>query len=307
MVRAAASTKVWKWLAQQFGEGMGMRQALRSSLGSPRDPSELDRRTEPHERGAILLAAIFDAFFSAYANRMAEFLGIAGSADRATLSAELVNRLATEAAKTAGHFLNMCIRALDYCPPVDITFGDYLRALITADRDLVPDDAHRYRELFIEAFRARGIRPGEVSSYSEESLVWVAPDRELSCPGLKFDLVNGTPPEEQVSNARLLHDFAVTHRRACRLDRDSKVQVWGFHPVYRVSPDGLLRSEAVVQLVQQGDRLTFLLPNREDARGLAADPVEISRAVRREGEALELQPARTARHLLTEPIGLAGP
>ena len=34
--------------------------------------------------------------------------------------------------------LNICIRALDYCPPVDMTFGDYLRALVAADFDLVP-------------------------------------------------------------------------------------------------------------------------------------------------------------------------
>jgi len=41
--------------------------------------------------------------------------------------------LALEAARAAQHVLNMCIRALDYCPPVALTFGDYLRALITAD------------------------------------------------------------------------------------------------------------------------------------------------------------------------------
>ena len=45
----------------------------------------------------------------------------------------------------------MCIRALDYCPPVDITFGEYLRALITADADLVPDDDRGYRVAMIGA------------------------------------------------------------------------------------------------------------------------------------------------------------
>ncbi len=33
--------------------------------------------------------------------------------------------------------LNTCIRALDYCPPVDITFGDYLRAIITAEPKMI--------------------------------------------------------------------------------------------------------------------------------------------------------------------------
>jgi hypothetical protein len=66
----------------------------------------------------------------------------------------------------------MCIRALDYCPPVDITFGDYLRALITADRDVVVDDTRRYRLAFIDAFRQHGIFPRNLRSLSEESLTW---------------------------------------------------------------------------------------------------------------------------------------
>jgi hypothetical protein len=53
----------------------------------------------------------------------------------------------------------MCIRALDYLPPVDVTFFEYLRALITADFDLVGDDRYNYRVAFVEAFRRRGIYP----------------------------------------------------------------------------------------------------------------------------------------------------
>ncbi len=70
---------------------------------------------------------------------------------------DLTNRLADEAATIAGHCLEICIRALDYCPPIDITFGEYLRALITADRTLAPDDPLGYRVAFANAFRARGI------------------------------------------------------------------------------------------------------------------------------------------------------
>ena len=50
-----------------------------------------------------------------------------------------------EAAKTAQHVLNMCIRAFDYLPPVDVTFGDYLRALVTADPEFVSGDEMRQR------------------------------------------------------------------------------------------------------------------------------------------------------------------
>ena len=88
--------------------------------------------------------------------------------------ADLVNRLANEAAKAASHVLGMCIRALDYCPPLDITFGEYLRAIITADADLVQDDARDYRLAFIDAFRRRGIYPAGIKTLSEESLRYSA-------------------------------------------------------------------------------------------------------------------------------------
>jgi len=56
-----------------------------------------------------------------------------------------------------------------------VDFGDYLRALITADADLVPDDRLGYRLAIIESFRARGIYPRDVRNLSEESLLWRSP------------------------------------------------------------------------------------------------------------------------------------
>jgi hypothetical protein len=66
----------------------------------------------------------------------------------------------------------MAIRALDYCPPVDITFGEYLRALVTADVDVVPDDHWGYRIAVIEAFRRRGIYPRDVRTLAADALRW---------------------------------------------------------------------------------------------------------------------------------------
>jgi hypothetical protein len=88
------------------------------------------------------------------------------------LGPDLVNRLSIEAAKSAQHVLTMCIRALDYCPPVDLSFGDFLRALITADFDIVPDDSRGYRVAFVEAFRRRGLYPRDVRTLSVDSLRW---------------------------------------------------------------------------------------------------------------------------------------
>ena len=99
-----------------------------------------------------------------------------------------VIRLSDEAAKSAGHMLTMCVRALDYCPPVDLTFGDYLRALITADMQLVPHDRLGYRTAVVEAFRAWGIYPKGLRALAVYTLVWDRPQpavQELLRPQLK--------------------------------------------------------------------------------------------------------------------------
>ncbi|NWP15559.1 hypothetical protein GZA09_27660, partial [Escherichia coli] len=64
-----------------------------------------------------------------------------------------------EGTKLAGHLLNMAIRALDYCPPTDLDFGQYLSALLTADRELVPEDEWGYRAVIRATFERYGIRP----------------------------------------------------------------------------------------------------------------------------------------------------
>jgi hypothetical protein len=177
-------------LAQQFGRAVGRYGALRDALGDvdpqsrqwrPKtpEPNELAAAHEAHERGAILVAAVFDAFIRIYQSRIADLLRIAtqgsGILSPGSIHPDLVERLAREASKTATHFLHMCIRALDYCPPVDITFGDYLRALITADVDAVADDRLHYRLAIVEAFQRRGIYPNDVRNLSVESLVWRPP------------------------------------------------------------------------------------------------------------------------------------
>lgn len=169
-------------LAHQFGRAVGPYGALRNYIGTKPDPADYQEKVkEPHDRGAILVAAVFDAFLAIYKNRVADLLRIAtngtGLLQPGAIHPDLVNRLANEAAKTAQQVLTMCIRALDYCPPVDISFGDYLRAIITADTDLVPADEAGYRIALIDAFRRRGIYPRDVRSISVESLCWKKYDK----------------------------------------------------------------------------------------------------------------------------------
>lgn len=173
-------------LAQQFGRASGRRGALRDYLGAvdkegkwkstTPDVGLIDRTTEPHERGAILVAAIFGAFLTVYKARTADLYRIAsegtGVLRPGEIHPDLSNRLADEAAACARYVLQMCIRAIDYCPPVDITFGDYLRALVTADYDFNREDPYGYRLAVVESFRQWGIHPRGMRSMSIDALLW---------------------------------------------------------------------------------------------------------------------------------------
>ena len=89
----------------------------------------------------LLVAAVFEAFKKIYESRVADLRRIAthgtGVLPAGYLHPDLVERFTQEAAKSARHVLEMCMRALDYMPPVEATFGDFLRAIVTADSDLV--------------------------------------------------------------------------------------------------------------------------------------------------------------------------
>lgn len=182
-------------LAQELGAAIGGYGSLRDAIGKidpvtgewqPQKPSPDDYQsvTEPHGRGSILVAAVFEAFLTIYKDRVSDLLRIAtngtGILQEGEIHPDLVNRLASEASKSAKHILNMCIRALDYCPPVDITFGDYLRAIITADLDLLQEDRQEYRLAFIDAFRQRGIYPQGIKTLSIESLSYPPLNLKLS-------------------------------------------------------------------------------------------------------------------------------
>ena len=258
-------------LAQQFGEAMGTRKALRSALGTPPGTNDLKKYSEPHKRGSILVAAIFDAFFSIYVRRTADLMRIAkasgasGSSTEVTqpdMHPDLVNRLAETATKTATHFLNICIRALDFCPPIDILFGDFLRAMITADHDLFANDKYGYRAALIDAFRSRGIAPEKVKSYSEESLLWSPPeatDSEAlpSCSGLQFDVFNSQDIEyrkaQKQKNCSALLEFATKNAEKLGLSANPnlKIELGSFHEMHRMSDEGKLIFDMVAEFTQE--------------------------------------------------------
>jgi len=288
-------------LAYQFGQAIGRYGALRSALGridpetkkwipEKPDPEKIHRTAEPHKRGALLVAAVFEAFLTIYKWRIADLLRIAtggtGVLPPGELHPDLVERLAREAAKTASHILRMCVRALDYCPPVDVDFGDYLRALITADADLVPDDRLNYRLAVIGAFRRRGIYPRGVRNLSEESLLWHEPDNKEQEAFLKVfhdpeRLRKLVPDWGLTTNRREIYNQSKESRRMLHkwftdasaleaakvahivLDKNApkgfyrdekgvpKLEIHSVRPARRVGPEGQTVTELVVEMTQR--------------------------------------------------------
>src|SRR5438094_9928666 len=99
------------------------------------------------------------------------------------LGEALIKAIAQEASKVAGQFLNVCIRAIDYCPPADMGLGEYLRALITADSEAEREDKWGFREALMRSFRRLDVFPDHVLLLTEDECQRQLPDITHCIPG----------------------------------------------------------------------------------------------------------------------------
>jgi hypothetical protein len=295
-------------LAQEFGQATGGHGALREALGTRTatgwerktpDPTILQKHFEPHERGAILVSALFGAFLQIYEARTADlrriYSGGTGILPAGRLHPDLVNRLADEAGRAANDILNVCIRAMDYVPPMDITFGEFLRAAITADWERNPND-RTYRIALINAFQAWGIYPRDVRALSEESLRWREPQEDMLFdlldpeeptmskqawvgrrmqkamaqwgPGGNREEIFATALDAQALLQKYLAGLGGGRERIPGINLGGSFRVGNLRPARRMASDGSLRTEIVFEVIQtyRGDAMPqTLLPFRGGA------------------------------------------
>ena len=261
-------------IARQFGLAIGRGEALRQFAGKTPDPLAIDRTFEPHARGALLVAAVFHAFCEIYRRRSADLWRIArhsgSDSPGGHLHADMIKRLTREASRAAEHVMNMCIRATDFLPPVDVTFGDFLRALISADLDAVPNDTLRYRVAFIEAFRRWGIFPEGVRSMSVEALRWEGPrfghgndgpitdfgkrlKSAMSSWSLRGDRQKIYDSLEALRGSvhDIIEDTATYKGKFIEgVDFGQKFEVHSIRPSRRVDTDGQLVTDVVMEITQ---------------------------------------------------------
>lgn len=215
IVAEYASSNPLLAVSQDFGEAIGQPGGLRNAIAAP-DPKGFAAATEAHARSQFVVAAIFDAVFSVYQRRTLDLFRIyrAGGGDLSgnDVPEPLAQRLADEVEHIATRVLEMCWRALDYCPPGAIEVGDFLRACITADYEACREDPWGLRDAVMQSFRLRGMQSSTAAFFTEDAMRWPVVDASLlTAPG----------PAEMTQKA--VRDFATANRAVLGLQKGAVV------------------------------------------------------------------------------------
>lgn len=242
LASAAIRKSILLGLAKEVGGELepGSRGALRRSVALTPEAGKVMRiGDDEHDRGEVLVAAMMNAFVEIWTDRITSLGRFRGN------NYNLAS-VVSEGAKVASHLLNMSIRAIDYCPPTDIDFSQYLAALLTADQELVPDDSeHGYRAIIRRSFEAYGISPGEAGC--SEQGCWKRFDEgsKLNYARSNYAAMTRSPDE--------LFRFLWENRQALGISDRAYTEVLSIDPVARLGPDGITLHETVCQYVQRAD------------------------------------------------------
>ena len=246
----ALSTSFLSAIAPQLGRELGpdmvQRSALRESFAllaevdRARDEStvspyaDTDRRAEPHALGEVLVAGVLSTFREILRQRLHQVMP--GSAKGETTPVELV---ADEASRAAELLLTVCIQAIDYTPPVHLTFPDYLSALLTVHHELYgPEPAIDLGRLLRGSFAKLGVEP------ATERGPWDRFTDQLDHSGVRFDQIQ-TDRDEAFR-------FVFANWEDLGLNEASYGRVLSVRPSVRVSPnDGFTVHETVIECLER--------------------------------------------------------
>jgi hypothetical protein len=226
-------------LGEQFGRELReiRGDALRRSveLKPSRARLELADWEEPHLRGEVFSAAMLNAFLDLWVARIAE-LGTFGGGQRS------LDAVVDEGSKVAAHLLTVAIRALDYCPAVDLSFSAYLASLLTADAEVAPDDSrYEYRKTIRKAFTRYGIVPPK-TNVDPTTGYWEQWQGDLTYSRAHF--------ESMLRDCEEVFRFVWENRQQFGIDGRGFTRVNFVRPAMRVGPDGLVLRETIAEYWQ---------------------------------------------------------
>lgn len=237
LTRKALQESVLLGLAEEMGSELSQvrGQALRRSvkLVPGKDYMSMPEYEEPHDRGELLVAAIMNAFLDIWIARLEKIGRLSGRMKDRSLVVE-------EGARVAEHLLTMAIRAIDYCPPTDISFPDYLSALLTIDYEVVPDDTkYGYRDALLKNFAAFGI--GHSTNAGADG-IWSKFQEQL--------VYNRTHFDSMLRDHEEVFRFIWENRKPLKIDDTGYIEVASVRPCTRIGPDGFVLRETVAEYVQ---------------------------------------------------------
>lgn len=227
-------------LAEEFGQQMdGLRaNALRRSISIEPNPELLNESEyeEPHSRGEILAAAMLRSFLELWLARVKQL----GTFGRGLYNLDAV---VSEGSKVADHLLTIAIRALDYCPSVDLEFGDYLAALLTVDAEVAPDDSRfSYRDVILKTFKAYGINTPTGTTDAKGCWLPFGRNNDIQYHKTNF--------ESMLRDTEEVFRFVWENRNSLNVDSRGYTQVISVRPSVRQGPDGFILRETVCEYIQ---------------------------------------------------------
>jgi hypothetical protein len=223
-------------LAEQMGQEVaGVRgKALRRSVELPPGRNYLadPAFAEEHMRGELIVAAIMRSFLKVWLRRLERVGTIREGFKDKSLVIE-------EGSSAADHLLTMAIRAIDYCPPIELSFSDYLSALLTVDSEVVPDDRYGYRDALLAGFRDYGIRP---SKNAGKDGSWLRCAREMVHSRTHFD--------SMLRDREEVFRFVWENRENLQISTLGYIEVQSVRPSVRISPEGFVLKETIAEYLE---------------------------------------------------------
>jgi hypothetical protein len=142
------------------------------------------------------------------------------------------------------------VRAIDYLPPLDITFTSFLDAVVAADTDLYPEDRDGFRRLFVESCRRRGVYPstlpGAIDRPTPDYTLWeplptrqalIRATQELEGSGHGPGRTGRPTPQLERAWSTALLEWG--RRNAARLGLDAhQLEIDGGNASFRVNENG---------------------------------------------------------------------
>lgn len=149
-------------IAPQFGEEVKGRPYLRTA-DNEKTMEDVQNLISPHAVSEVLTGAMFDILIGIATKHLKKNLprptdGTGGESPETAAAPAIPARKVTPAAAlwwAADRFRRVALQPLDLCPPCDIQFLDYAKAVIRNDILTNPVDAQGYRQIMLDVFHRR--------------------------------------------------------------------------------------------------------------------------------------------------------